>query len=82
MNIADINPHIRYAKEQGRATNNRNTPLLTPSFSRNYDARLFYFISASGWLESDGRKYNISNKKVDNNIQAIKRKLRILLKGE
>jgi len=64
MNIADINPHIRYAKEQGRATNNRNTPLLPPSFSRNYDARLFYFISASGWLESNGRKYNISNNTV------------------
>lgn len=27
-------------------------------------------------------KYDISNKKVDNNIQAIKRKLRTLLKGE
>ena len=27
-------------------------------------------------------KFNISNKKVDNNIQAIKRKLRTLLKGE
>lgn len=27
-------------------------------------------------------KYNITNKKVDNNIQAIKRKLRLTLKGE
>ena len=28
------------------------------------------------------KRFDISNKKVDNNIQALKRKLRILFKGE
>ena len=64
MNISEINPHIRYAKEQKRQANYRNTPLLSMDYSRNYDARLFYFISASGWLESGEKKYNISNNTV------------------
>ena len=61
MNISDINPHIRYAREQTHRAHNRNTPLLPTEFSRNYDCRLFYFISACGWLEIDEKKYNISN---------------------
>lgn len=64
MNISEINPHIRYAKEQKRQANYRNTPLLSMDYSRNYDARLFYFISGSGWLESGEKKYNISNNTV------------------
>ena len=61
MDISSINPHIRYAKKQMRYPNQRTTTLLQKSFSRNYDCRLFYFMTASGWLEVDGEKYNITN---------------------
>ena len=42
---------------------------------------LLMYLNGYSYSEIAG-KYNITNKKVDNNIQAIKRKLRILLKGE
>lgn len=42
---------------------------------------LLMYLNGYSYVEI-ATKYNISNKKVDNNIQAIKRKLRILLKGE
>ena len=64
MNISDINPHIRYARKQRRKAYKHDTSLLPKEFSRNYDCRLFHFISASGWLEIDEKKYNISDNMV------------------
>ena len=61
MNISEINPHIRYAKEQIRYANERKSRLLSKSFSMNYDCRIFYFITASGWLEINEEKYNLTN---------------------
>ena len=61
MNISEINPHIRYAKEQVNYSNERKKPLLPQTFSMNYDCRIFYFVTASGWLEIDGEKYNLTN---------------------
>jgi len=42
---------------------------------------LLMYLNGYSYTEM-AQKYDISNKKVDNNIQAIKRKLRVLLKGE
>ena len=42
---------------------------------------LLMYLNGYSYTEM-AQNYNITNKKVDNNIQAIKRKLKILLKGE
>ena len=42
---------------------------------------LLMYLNGYSYTEM-AQKYNITNKKVDNNIQAIKRKLRVILKGE
>lgn len=48
--------------------------------NEQYDILLMYL---NGYSYSEiATTHNISNKKVDNNIQAIKRKLKVLLKGE
>ena len=56
MKLYDLNPHIRYARVQ--------KPPFSPKkeISICYDARLFFFENAGGFIEVWGEKYNICDK--------------------
>ena len=65
------------AKERERTLHEKLKQVLT---FEQYSILLMYL---NGYSYAEiATKFNISSKKVDNNIQSIKRKLRILLKGE
>ncbi|MBQ7574233.1 MAG: helix-turn-helix transcriptional regulator [Clostridia bacterium] len=54
MEVYNINPNIRYAKEHN---NFRGMPYL----SKCYDCRLFYICSGEGYVTVDGKKYKFSD---------------------
>ena len=53
MQVYNINPNIRYAREHN---NFRGAPHL----SECYDCRIFYICSGTGYVEADGEKYNFT----------------------
>ncbi len=55
MNLAELNPHIRYARLHYKHLVNKR------EFSICYDCRLFYIENAEGFVIANGNKYNISN---------------------
>lgn len=57
MILADINPHIRYAREHVSFR-------CFKTFSRCYDCRLFLFARGCGSVLIENEKYNISNNTV------------------
>ena len=55
MNLAELNPHLRYARlHYTHLDNNRE-------FSVCYDCRLFFVENGEGYVIANGNKYNISN---------------------
>ena len=54
MELYQINPNIRYAREH---TNFKGMPYLC----KCYDCRIFYFCSGEGYVIVNGEKYNFSN---------------------
>lgn len=58
LDIADLNPHIRYCRRHRSAF----PPNIEPS--KCYDCRLFFFHDASGTLFIGNDKYKITNKTV------------------
>ncbi len=56
MDLAELNPHIRYARLHYTHLDN------SCEFSVCYDCRLFFVENAEGHVIANGNKYNISNK--------------------
>lgn len=55
MNLAELNPHIRYARLHYTHLDNSR------EFSVCYDCRLFFVENAEGYVVANGIKYKISN---------------------
>ncbi len=55
MNLAELNPHIRYARLHHTHLEKRR------EFSVCYDCRLFFVENAEGYVVANENKYNISN---------------------
>ena len=54
MEIYNINPNIRYAREH-------NNFKGTSYFSKCYDCRIFYICSGKGYVTANGKKYNFAD---------------------
>lgn len=54
MNLNDLNPHIRYAREHYNLNSNSY-------FSKCYDCRIFFIKNGTGTVIANGREYNISH---------------------
>ncbi|MBO4897602.1 MAG: helix-turn-helix transcriptional regulator [Clostridia bacterium] len=57
MEIYNINPNIRYAREH-------NNFKGVPYISKCYDCRLFYICSGRGYVVANGKKYNFADNHV------------------
>ena len=57
MKLSEINPHVRYA------ATHRKLPSAS-AFSRNYDCRLFFIMSGTASIFTNGTEYKLSNNDV------------------